>query len=324
MDYEAPHTLLGRLRLGREEFCQRLLTMLILGGPYPKWNSRSLPSPPGERFLATLHELSFGKSEWADGAVFVDEFELSKRHDGEPGGAPDWAVLWPERLWMVELKTERASHRPAQIPGYFELAHHHYPSSAIDVTYLTPPLSPAVVPPGPWGRFAHVTWEDIVPHLREVWGDTDDDVVRAVLAGVLDTITTMQLRPSEWRASYLGSPTTDVAPVEQIEATPVAAVTEPPSSSPPDDAVSEALALAGQTSRDGTQRALDFTAANLEELQELRLEVRAAICALPDGSPLRHVMPWLWSIASTGTPLTRAGAETGYELRLSRYAKPVC
>ena len=34
---EDPVRLLGRLRLGREEYCQRLLTMLILAGPYPSW-----------------------------------------------------------------------------------------------------------------------------------------------------------------------------------------------------------------------------------------------------------------------------------------------
>lgn len=36
---EDPAALAGRLRLGREEFCQRLLTTLILGGTYPKWNA---------------------------------------------------------------------------------------------------------------------------------------------------------------------------------------------------------------------------------------------------------------------------------------------
>ena len=120
--------------------------MLIVGGPYPKWNTRSRPSPAGERFLAALQELSFGTAEWADGPAFVDEFELAKRHDGEAGGAPDWAVLWPERVWLVELKTERSSHRPGQIPGYFELARHHHPACAVDITYLTPPLSPALEP----------------------------------------------------------------------------------------------------------------------------------------------------------------------------------
>src|SRR4051812_34898540 len=34
---EDPDVLLRRLRLGREEYCQRLLTMLILDGAYPRW-----------------------------------------------------------------------------------------------------------------------------------------------------------------------------------------------------------------------------------------------------------------------------------------------
>jgi hypothetical protein len=304
VDYEPPRELLGRLRLGREEFCQRLLTMLILGGPYPKWNSRSHPCPAGERFLAALHALSFGTDGWADGGVFVDEFDLPKRHDGEPGGAPDWAVLWPERLWIVELKTEPGSHRPAQIPTYFELGRHHYPACAIDITYLTPPISTKIEPPAAWARFAHVTWDDIVPLLQNVWGDSDDAAVRAVLNGVLESIATMATPPSEWRAAYLAPP--------------------PPAAVPFDDAVAAALRLAAETSADGSQRALEFTAANLEELQELRMAVRVAICAAPDGSRLRHVMPWLWTTASTGRALTDAGAETGWELRLSRYAKPVC
>ena len=46
-DIEDPYGLLRRLRLGREEYCQRLLTMLILGGPYPRWNTRSAPSARG-------------------------------------------------------------------------------------------------------------------------------------------------------------------------------------------------------------------------------------------------------------------------------------
>ena len=52
--------LLRRLKLGREEFCQRLLTMLVLEDDYPRWNTRSKPSPRGLRFLHALDELSFG------------------------------------------------------------------------------------------------------------------------------------------------------------------------------------------------------------------------------------------------------------------------
>lgn len=92
MRYEDPAALAGRLRLGREEFCQRLLTTLILGGTYPKWNTRSTPTPQGAAFLRHLDELSFGRAAPPDADVFVDELELRPRVEGEQGGAPDWAV----------------------------------------------------------------------------------------------------------------------------------------------------------------------------------------------------------------------------------------
>jgi hypothetical protein len=124
MSLESPTELANRLRLGREEFLQRLLTGLMLGGPYPRWNTRSTVSEDGLRFLRSLWALS-GFGAWPDEPpVFVDEYELPRRHDGEVGGAPDYAVLWPDRLWMIELKTEAASHRRGQLRQYFELAHH--------------------------------------------------------------------------------------------------------------------------------------------------------------------------------------------------------
>jgi hypothetical protein len=53
--YEDPSALLGRLRLGREEFCQRLLTMLIVDGLYPRWNTDSVATPQGWSFLEDLY-----------------------------------------------------------------------------------------------------------------------------------------------------------------------------------------------------------------------------------------------------------------------------
>lgn len=48
---------LRTLKLGREEYCQRLLTMLILDGPYPQWNSRNEPSAKGVEYLSALDAL---------------------------------------------------------------------------------------------------------------------------------------------------------------------------------------------------------------------------------------------------------------------------
>jgi hypothetical protein len=82
------------LSLGREEFCQRLLTTLILHAPYPRWNTRSIPSARGISFLRCVYEQTFGPPGPGDDLVFVDEFELRPRTDAERGGAPDYAVLW--------------------------------------------------------------------------------------------------------------------------------------------------------------------------------------------------------------------------------------
>ena len=57
----------------------------------------------------------------------------------ERGGAPDWAVLTANRLWMIELKTEPGSHRRGQLHGYFELGRHYNPDKSLDLTYLTGP-----------------------------------------------------------------------------------------------------------------------------------------------------------------------------------------
>lgn len=151
MALEDPGELLGRLRLGHEEYVQRLLTMLILDAPYPRWNSAHPPSPRGAQFLESLEELSYGDAgPWTE-PDFVDELDLPGRHDGERGSAPDWAVRDGRRLWMIELKTEAGSHRPAQLPAYYELGRHHHPAHRIDLTYLTGPLRKDP-PPAPGGR----------------------------------------------------------------------------------------------------------------------------------------------------------------------------
>jgi hypothetical protein len=308
---EDPVKLLGRLRLGREEYCQRLLTMLILNGPYPPWNSQNWPSEQGTRFLQALDALSFGEATWSGQPMFVDEFDLPRRHELEVGGNPDYALLWDDRLWMVELKTERASHRPTQLPGYFEFAAHHYPSCRIDLTYLTPsmPLAPSPVPAGM--RFAHVTWDQVVPLVDETWGGGDQQQGR-VVAMLLAALASIGGSWTTWRAAQLGNE-------HPATPEPAASVAEPP------PMLEAALALVEATAADGRQRALDYPPAGLEDLQRLRLAVRQAICSPAAGTPIRHVQPWLWNAATSGgRALTGSGRDTGYELRLSRNKSPIC
>lgn len=324
MTYENPYSLLSRLRLGREEFCQRLLTSLILGGPYPRWNTRSVPTAQGVAFLKSLDKLSFGDSRWASDAVFVDELDLPRRHDNERGGAPDQAVLWPGRIWFIEHKTEPGSHRHDQLPSYYDLGGHYYPEVPIDITYLTPAMTvaaPTVTGPN---RYAHVTWSSCAALIAQTWADTADADEATVRDVLLETIDSLATKPSVWRAQLADKMPHAVLPLPVLAAPPVQ------TGSPDDtvlvaeaDALTAALDLARLTADDGRQRGLDVEFASLEELQALRLDVRRGICTGADDR-LRHVMPWLWSVASTGRPLTAAGASCGYELRLSRYAKPRC
>lgn len=302
MQYEPPRQLANRLKLGREEFGQRLLTTLILEAPYPRWNSRCVPSQRGIRFLHGLWTAS-GFGGWpGDDVVFVDEFELPPRADGEKGGAPDYAVLWQDRVWMIELKTEAGSHQTSQIPGYFELARHHHPDSDIAVTYLTPPMEYTFAAPGSWAGYAHVTWPVVAPLIAATWHGIEVPGQQQVVEGLLDLIERME---TEGPAAYMESLRTAAEPVATVA-----------------DPVPEALALAEATAGDGQQRALDYGAADLEGLLELRLQIRDELAASAQETALRCVMPWLWRPESGGRPLTAAGEATGRELRLSRYRRP--
>ncbi len=295
MLYEDPRSLVARLALGREEFCQRLLTMLILGGPYPKWNSRNSPTPEGVAFLRALDELSFGASRCPEPVVFVDELELAPRHDEERGCAPDYGSLWEGRVWLIELKTERGSHRVDQIPSYLQLASHHFPTLPVDVTYLTPPM--AKPPPAlePAQRYSHVTWSQVVPLLLDVWGSADDARVIKVRDGLLRVLGSLESPVSAWRAEWLAA--------EAVVS--------------PEDA---AIAAARATAEDGRQRAVDVAVEDLQVLHDLRIELRTRF---KEDDQLRHMLPWLWNASTSGGQALSAGGEDhGYELRVSRYTKP--
>jgi hypothetical protein len=296
MTIEDPEALLARLRLGREEYVQRLLTQLILDAPYPRWNTESTPSADGLRFLAMLEELSFASAGSWDEPVYVDELDLPKRHEGEKGSAPDLALRDGKRLWLIELKTEAGSHRADQIPAYYELGRHHFPSHHLDMTYLTGPLTKPV-PAVPDGcRYAHVTWDAVLPLIEEVWGDSQPvqpsvTMLREVLEGLGSGWT-------QWRVDRLGISAADLKATR--------------------DPVDEALELARATAADHRQRALEFRPGSLEALQQLRHDVLAAIRSTGQAG-LLHVRPWLWQVTSGGRPLTVSGNDVGYELRLSWY-----
>lgn len=290
MTYEDPEALLRRLKLGREEFCQRLLTMLILGGPYPRWNTRSRPSERGARFLAALHAMSFGEPSPPNAEVFVDEFEMPARHADEKAGWPDYAVLWNDRTWIIELKTEASSHRVEQLPLYLAQATHHYPRTAVDLTYITPPLKKASPALQDHQRYAHVTWTQLAPVIRETWGEPQE--AAHVRDRLLATIEGLSQPAAEWRASL-----------------------KQPAHLPP-PSLDDALDLAKATAVDRRQRVLDMAFEDGQAMEDFRVQLRDACAADPE---LQHVRPWSWSWSSSGQPMSESGVEHGVEIRLSYY-----
>lgn len=302
--YEDIRRVLTRRKLWREESLQLVLTCLIVGGTYPQWGTRSKPSVRGTEFLRRLHVLVFGEDPGAPCDVFVDEFELPRRHETERSGWPDWAVLWPDRVWMVELKTEAASHRPDQLPHYLDLGAHHYPHAAIDLTYLTGPLDKPAPEVGTDQRYNHITWTDVLPLIEGVWAD-DVPAARAYVEAARELIASLGTPWTQWRAGWM----TEVARAVETEEP---AVTR--------DGLWELIVA---TADDGKQRASDELMDSGEGLEDLRDRARDLIIASPEGSATKHVLPWIWSSqTSGGQPLTSAGELLGAELRLSRYAKP--
>lgn len=300
MSYEDPRLLLGRLALGREEYCQRLLTMLILGGDYPRWNTRNTPTEQGVAFLQALDELSFGESRFPEPVVFVDELELPPRHALERGGAPDYGLLWDGRVWLVELKTEPGSHRRDQLPSYFRLAAHHYPDADVDITYLTGGLTKPAPEAAGNQRYSHVTWRQVAPLVESVWGGSSDPALAAVRDGLLHTLATLDVPVAQWREELVGAPPVQGYGPFRVDA---------------------AVQAARLTAADGEQRVVEVPAEDLQALHDLRLELEAALAPVPE---LRHVRPWLWNAATSGgRALSPSGSEHGFEIRLSRYRDPV-
>ncbi|GAA2161981.1 hypothetical protein [Actinomadura napierensis] len=212
---------------------------------------------------------------------------------------------------MIELKTETASHRPAQIPAYLTLADHHYPGYGIDLTYLTPPMAWAASPPPDYSRLAHFTWAEITPVLQTVWvtGTAAERQVLTLLTDALDSIGT------RWRSTHPGSSTrAEARPIEPGPQEDLQRRTNQES------LLDELMALAEATAQDGRQRGLNRSVGGLGDLQRLRVAARQRIGAAPPPAADRRVRPWIWNAGTSGgRPLTQPGARTGFELRLSRY-----
>ena len=313
-----------RLKLGREEFLQRVLTTLIVGGDPPPWNVARAPSEQGVQFLHLLDVAAHGDDSQAttsDADVFVDEYLLPKVEESAINGWPDWALLWPDRVSVIELKSEPDSHRADQLPYYLHLAAAAHPTCRVDLTYITGPLAKPAPALGEGQRYSHLQWTQLLPLVDEVWGTDGRPEVRAYVDAARTVIENLTvLRPSDQRQAFIGSVPTAPDPAEQPIPPSELRNVQPPAASVNEEVTTESrlLALAQATAVDGKQRGTGATSpANLERLRDT---ARTLIDTLPDDDATRFVMPWLWKADSTtGRALTSEGAEFGYELRFSRY-----
>ncbi|MGW0631788.1 hypothetical protein [Streptomyces sp. NPDC002758] len=309
--------LLGReAREGREAVAQRALSSLMLGHQPRRWNEPDAVTARGRDFIGQLDAAAYGAA-YPGAALLVDEFELPGRHAEERAGWPDFAVLWEDRVLLVELKAEIASHTPGQCERYLALGRHHHPRRRVDLVYLTPTM-PSTTPAGlPEGcLYAHLTWAAVLPLATAVWGDSAHGAERELVAFLGDYLPGLD-RPRPPRAC---------APPEPAAAPAREGSGSPPLSKPAPGPVPDAvLRTAILVQCDGRQRGVDLHVHDPEELDAMRIGVRELLRTGPvvDGTGITHVQPWIWKAGTSGgRPLTEAGSATGYELRLSRYAAP--
>lgn len=326
--WESPTALWRRLKLGREEYLQRLITTLILDGVAPPWNTPRSPGHAGRRFIRLLDEAAHGPESQPQPVVhpgvFVDEYLLPKLEENAANGWPDWAVLWSDRVWVIELKTEAASHRADQLPYYLRLAVAAHPGCSLDLTYITGPLTkPAPALLG-GQRYSHLTWDQVVPLVKEAWDADARPEVSAYVQMVTMLVNNLSLlKPSEQRAIVLGvraeEPSGATAEDRRVAVTvdgTAGRTSDPTTTTEP----TPLLDLARATAADGRQRGVG--AQNPEQLEGLRYQALAEIGSLSPEDVTRFVLPWIWDATRTGgRALTPEGEEFGYELRFSRYKK---
>jgi hypothetical protein len=282
-----PIELRARKRYGREEYVQDLLACLIVAGDAPRWNTPTLPTSRGRRLLADIAAHAGVKLDEGAPLMFVNEFELLRRHESELSGWPDFAIVCPDRLILIELKTESASHRRGQLAHYTDLAAFRHPGKQRTLIYLTPPLARnAALDPIP---FCHVFWDDVATIIERTWADapTDEQRVAAFLADFLKRL------DERW----VGATTAPRIPATMTVA-----------------GDSRLLELAVQVAADGRQRAADIEWTDPEQMDEIRVALRNTL-----GASATPVRPWIWNATSSGgKALTDSGRRLGYELRFSR------
>lgn len=283
MNWEDPDQLL-KLKLSREEYCQRSLTSLILRGPDPGHNKHERVSDAGHKFLTKLYTLTKGNGLGRE-LKFVNEIKLSGEKLEQPNGWPDYGVVTDRLLWIIELKTEAKSHKPSQLASYQALGKSNYPQHDFDLLYLTPEMNR--ISPSDFHdcRFAHFFWSEILKLIAGTWSGSPHAEERRLCRVLVDELSDLGTVPGVFRSRR--------------------------------DVVGDALTIAANVQETGQQQAVEIVADGMEGLVELRSRIGRALERSADAP---NVKPWIWNTESSGgKALTEMGSMVGFELRLSKY-----
>jgi hypothetical protein len=206
-----------RLKLakaGREWFAQYLLASLLLGQPPRRLNTANRPVDRGHQLLRRLDP-------WSDPAAPAPdvfwEFRLDALDAGKENRWPDLAARWPNRLLLLELKTEPGSVRERQVDEYLALGLHNFPDLRVDLLYLTRdrvPSAPHGLPD--WARYATMTWNVVADAIDAAWADApggDGERAQRFAIWLREELLTGAPWPSAAaRATSMASPPTVTAP----------------------------------------------------------------------------------------------------------------
>jgi hypothetical protein len=300
---EDPATLITGKNYGSEGTAQRYLCALLINGSNYGYHKSWPLTERGVRFVAELYARAFDSAP-TGAPQFWNELNLLAA-DGADKQAVDYGFLWPEVQFLVELKTLGGSHRPGQLTEYLRRARHDSPERAIDLLYLTQPMTAATPDHTPEGcRYEHLSWPDALEVAESVWAASDDPrevrcltllrehlKAEGALAGVITRRKAVSNRPA---ASPGQLP-------EQLRVV--------------DGAVMTAAKTAAGA-RHAVEVPLDLVADEgfKARLKQIRQVLEARIASAPE---LSGVKVWQWTSTSRGRAYTEAGSHTGLELRLT-------
>lgn len=299
-----PAQLTAGKNYGSEGTAQRYLCALLIDGREYGYHKSWPVSERGVRFVARLHSRSFSTT--PDGAPqFWNEMNLLAV-DADDKQAVDYAFLWQQVSFLVELKTLGGSHRPGQLAEYLLRARHHNPEKAIDLLYLTQPMLAASPEPLPERcRYAHISWPEVLEIADGVWGDSDDPREVRCLTLLREHL------EAEGALAEVAVPARSTSRRRPEAAAPL-----------PEEwqrVVDRAVVAAGQAAA-GEKVAvvvppdLVRDPAIVNRLEQVKLDLEARIAA---SAELAGVKVWRWKSGTSQRAYTEAGALAGFELRLS-------